>query len=454
MRSGGLRPGEALPTARPWLNSACCLSGVPTKGGLCEASLQADGTITQKVLATLRAGRVVEFPSGSHRRALSIGWPAEGAAARIALEQKGRDLFEVFEAFFKAEFPAFEDTNLFAALDLQASMPVERRRELLRALAARRGMNPDTVWEEVGGATYPTAGLLSRALWHAGPHGHSQRPQSLSAADAKFREPLSKNCAAWLHALRELKKPDLDKRRNAVALIETSLVFLVRTTNVERWLGEVALIELKRRAHHLKVFRLADALKLAVQDLRGRRPPGERLDPRALLVRASSATAVWQATPYLARRSSDCSAPAVGDARAPSSVRRASLPSARTERVRRVQNVYREFFGERGLACRSLIPVPLDEQRAAPPIAKPALGRARPAIVDARSYKGRLQAHTASVQLAVASQQRDAQEKLRQAAEDIFASHVGHAARGSCHASTFSPLPVARTHPVWIPASL
>lgn len=58
----------------------------------------------------VRAARVVEYSFGKHKKAFSIGgWPAEGAPAWGILREKGRDLYKVFQAFFEAEFPMFEE---------------------------------------------------------------------------------------------------------------------------------------------------------------------------------------------------------------------------------------------------------------------------------------------------------------------------------------------------------
>lgn len=336
----------------------------------CTASRRkAAGTITQGVLASLRVARVVEYKYDKHHKALSIGWPAESAAARSAPVQKARDLFGVFEAYFKAEFPMFEEANYFSAFNLQAKLSLDHRKEMLSKLAVRRGMDPDAAWAEMGGHVYPVSGLLARAEWHASDNGQLQSAvREADAPKATFRDPTSKNCLAWIRTLRELGNRGVAARQNAVILIETALVFLVRTTNVERWLGIVALIELKHRAHHLKIFRLVDAVKLAIQDLLGRRPPGAGLDAMALLVITSSSAAVWRGTPYCTR----------------------------------AQNVYRDFYGERAFACRSLTPLSV-EQQAAVQIGKPALGRVQASSVDSRSYQERLRAHSAGIKRAVES---------------------------------------------------
>jgi hypothetical protein len=329
---------------------------------------QAHGTITQSVLASMRVARVVEYRAHGNVKALSIGWPAEDAAAKAAPVQKARDLFGVFEAYFQAEFPMFEETNCFSAFNMSQQLSLSHRRELLETLAIRRGMNPAAVWAGIGGATYPVSGLLARAEWHASSQG--KLLQSLEEPSVAFRDPVAPNCLAWLRTLRELRRRDVKERTEAVALVEVYIVFLLRTTNVERWLGAVAMIELKHRAHKLQIFRLGDALKLTVQDLRGRRAPGDRLDANALLVDMSSVAVVWRATGYCVR----------------------------------AQNCYREFYGERTLACRSLASMSLEKQRAsALQVSKPSLGNVKARATDSRSYDARLHAHSAGVKRAIAA---------------------------------------------------
>ncbi len=93
----------------------------------------------------------------------------------------------------------------------------------------------------------------------------------MQASPKDLRDPTEPNVVAWLRVLRELTVRQRAARQEICSLIETYLVFLGRSTTVERWLGRIALTELKRRAHKIKVFRLGDALKLAIQNQVGRR---------------------------------------------------------------------------------------------------------------------------------------------------------------------------------------
>lgn len=106
----------------------------------------------------------------------------------------------------------------------------------------------------VGNATETDVGngLFARALWHA--RNPSQQP--------------SKD--AWVCALSELRTGQVQQRPEAVKLVKHALCFMTSTCNVERWLHEIGLTEHKSRAHHLNVYRLEDAVKLNVQNMKGR----------------------------------------------------------------------------------------------------------------------------------------------------------------------------------------
>ena len=133
---------------------------------------------------------------------------------------------------------------------------------------------------------------------------------------------------------------------------------MTQTTSVERFLGLVKLTELKCRAHKLNVVRLGDAIKIAVQDLAGRRLAGQVLDPVKLLV-AKDSGGIWRASPYCIR----------------------------------AQNIYREFFGERALHCRSC------EVKATTkdPPGIPPLGKVKQPKVSSRAFAQRLAAHSDAV---------------------------------------------------------
>ena len=216
------------------------------------------------------------------------------------------------------------------------------------------GKDPDTVWRELGGHTFPASGMLARAEWHLSSPGKILDTETTNA----LRDPAQPNLLAWLNTLRNMTKRDKDARASAIEVVELSVVFMTQTTSVERFLGLVKLTELKCRAHKLNVVRLGDAIKIAVQDLAGRRLAGQVLDPVKLLV-AKDSGGIWRASPYCIR----------------------------------AQNIYRELFGERALHCRSC------EVKATTkdPPGIPPLGKVKQPKVSSRAFAQRLVAHSDAV---------------------------------------------------------
>ena len=206
-------------------------------------------------------------------------------------------------------------------------------------------------------------GLFGRALWHV--KHNPVNPQS-KVADARRAAFESPSTLAWIQTLRELRPEQAARRPHAVKLLQKALCILTGTNNVERWLHELSMQELKSRAHKMKAQVLEATIKLNVQGLTGRRP-GSNFDPAVLV--ASQA-----------------------DSQAKGVMYRASKYGLRC------QNTYREFFGERRLKSRSLDPA-LAASRASD---KPRLG------VGARKRRGNtltavLKRHRSSMSDAVAA---------------------------------------------------
>jgi hypothetical protein len=205
--------------------------------------------------------------------------------------------------------------------------------------------------------------MLGRGLWHAS-HGWRVR-QAGPQARATQHSTLPRSASAWLATLLEMRDSALEQRKSAVFVVKLALAFLTGTCNVERWLGRVALVELKQRAHKLRAFALEDAVKIQVQGLEGRL--AEPLDPFKLLIAdpedSLAKSVVWRATPYCIK----------------------------------AQSVYKEFWGERRLPSRSFEAVSLADARSE----KPRLGTIRP--VSDRSEKARLRSHTTGVRGAIAA---------------------------------------------------
>ena len=99
------------------------------------------------------------------------------------------------------------------------------------------------------------------------------------------------------------------------------LSLLTGTQSVERWLGQLAMVQLKHRAN-LHICNLESAIKLNVQTFTGRRE-GQKFDPSCLF--ESGAMSVARGVHYKA-----------------------------SKYALRVQNQYIEWFGEKASAGRSL----------------------------------------------------------------------------------------------------
>lgn len=92
----------------------------------------------------------------------------------------------------------------------------------------------------------------------------------------------SPSTIAWLKTLSELTREQKRSRKLAITVVTAGLVLLTGTCSVERWLGELSLQEMKRRAHKVSMYSLQSAMKLNLQDQTGRRV-GMSVDPLCLL---------------------------------------------------------------------------------------------------------------------------------------------------------------------------
>ena len=210
------------------------------------------------------------------------------------------------------------------------------------------GFDADAVWRAFSGpATSKNSGAFARAMWHASPAGVAD---SAALAERRKREPDSKNLRAWLRTYRDVRKAkDQTHRKAFMSLLGDYLVTVPGTPTVERWLGEIALQELKHRAHKLSGLSAASGLRLVKVDLRGRRPVGEVLDPVRMLTKeeggvtsAGQGSVAWPASKFAIE----------------------------------AQSIYREFFGTRAGAGRDLMPLTPEEQsKKRHQASKPALGR-------------------------------------------------------------------------------
>ena len=73
----------------------------------------AKGTLTHTVLTEMQ-GRVVHYSSMSKKKAVSIAWPSPGSMALEEPIRRASAFFDLYEAYFNANFPGFADINLLA----------------------------------------------------------------------------------------------------------------------------------------------------------------------------------------------------------------------------------------------------------------------------------------------------------------------------------------------------
>ena len=130
----------------------------------------------------------------------------------------------------------------------------------------------------------PHGGLYSRAMWHLQTKGvyDEEKDMRYRPASMKRKAFESASTIAWLKTLSELTREQKRSRKLAMTVVTAGLVLLTGTASVERWLGELSLQEMKRRAHKVNMYSLQSAIKLNLQDQAGRRV-GMSFDPLSLL---------------------------------------------------------------------------------------------------------------------------------------------------------------------------
>ena len=231
-------------------------------------------------------------------------------------------------------------------------------------------MKSDDVWDAFAGRGVHT-GAFARAQWHASCTGVALHTGSKKA----MREPEAVNLRAWLRTYSDLHAAKDHVSRGAfLKILSDCLVANPGTPIVERWLGEVKLLELKHRAHKLGAASVEHCLKVLKQDDRGRRLTGDVLDPKALLVKSASGQT--------------------------SKGVHVVLPASKF--LISAQKVFRELYGSRTLICRDLTPLSTAQQSARRHIAdKPPLGRIRPR--STKSVAAAQIRHTAGVQGGIAA---------------------------------------------------
>lgn len=239
------------------------------------------GTFLHAALRAIR-GKMVFYRAkpNDDLKIVALGWPAPGDMERDAPVKRANALCELYVAFFKANVPMHDVQNCCAAFDLAAPSSLMDRRVLLRALAERMKLDAVSVWDAFAGAfsnAFET-GAFNRAKWYDSASGR------VANASGRFlREIENRNPRAWLRTHTDWTSYP-EWREELIKLVELYLLSVPGTPAVERWLGEVVLVALKRRARKMSLA----SVKPTKQDLRGKRPSNKPLDPTALLVKPTA----------------------------------------------------------------------------------------------------------------------------------------------------------------------
>jgi hypothetical protein len=290
---------------------------------------EANGTLTHAAIESIKHCKLYYAKKGVRKIAI-VEWPSPEAVECSEPIDAGKRYYNRWVALVETYFPMHDEQTLFGAFDLDARLTMDDRVTFVRSLAERNGFNADEVAQTFVGGVGGQTGAFRRAQWHASPSGIVGEATVNQARHGAFREPDNKNLRAWLRTWRNLAKAT-SKSAEFVSILEDYLCIVPGTPVVERWLGQVAMHELKGRCHHLDSISLADATRLCQQDLSGRNLAHSNHPGRAreLLIKTAATTTrsgglvIYPATDF-------------------------ALHS---------QRVFAEFFGEIALQGRSLVPV-------------------------------------------------------------------------------------------------
>ncbi|CAE7776247.1 unnamed protein product [Symbiodinium sp. CCMP2592] len=166
-------------------------------------------------------------------------------------------IYSLFQAFFATQFPNYEEVNAFALFRLDGVLSWPQRRVMLGTIALTESMSADELWKQLVGKVDgegPSMGLFARAMHYFDNPLAKNKSESVGALRQRF----GNTTVAWMQTLQSLDPRQRSARPLAVRVIQKSLAILTGTQNVERFLGEVRLIELKHRARALGNEILAD----------------------------------------------------------------------------------------------------------------------------------------------------------------------------------------------------
>ncbi|CAE7401950.1 unnamed protein product [Symbiodinium sp. CCMP2592] len=325
---------------------------------------EAEGTLVHACLRSVR-GKTVYIRSGTPAAsAIALAWPTP-LSPIIA---KAKELFRIYEAFFKANFPMYEEANAFSCFNIDAELTVRDRFYFVRLLSARYSLSIDDVWRQFHGNGV-SSGAWHRAVWHGSSAGLAFAASKAEASCLESEHaPETRSQKAWLSCFKELERDTPCKR-----LVGIYLASLSGTGTVDRWLKEV--VRVMDYRPNVDPRGAQAAVKLIVQDLGGRRRTP--LQGRQMLVEAVAKTAH-------------------GGGNVAHPISKFGIQA---------QTLYKNLFGQRRLPGRSLdAKLPQEVARLRLVADRPRMTRARlgTAAADESSEKAALQAHADSVKAAVA----------------------------------------------------
>lgn len=108
------------------------------------------GLVTRRCYDILKEMGVIRYfvGFGAHRRtvAASVPIPEQKLEDQAAPREMAMTIFNLFQAFFDANFPLFELTNSYACLDLESPISWGERETFLKSLALHESLQPDDCW--------------------------------------------------------------------------------------------------------------------------------------------------------------------------------------------------------------------------------------------------------------------------------------------------------------------
>jgi hypothetical protein len=107
---------------------------------------EAKGTVTHLALSGLQRVGTISFFGGNKPQLVGISWPSPEALALTAPIKQAEVMYKVFQSFFEVNFPSFELSNAFMALDLECPLTMADRQNLLAGIAAHYELDAKELW--------------------------------------------------------------------------------------------------------------------------------------------------------------------------------------------------------------------------------------------------------------------------------------------------------------------